>query len=72
MKILKKPVENIKPGDHVRITLTHFDTSKVARNLAAKPESIKAFNLAIAIVKIIPYQEQKIQSNKKYHISFGH
>lgn len=54
------------------ICLPQLDASKIERGIAAKPRSVKTFDLAIVIVRRVPYFQQDVKSKAKYHISIGH
>lgn len=72
MQMFRKPVQRVKQGDRVGICLAQLDASKIERGIAAKPRSVKTFDLAIVIVRRVPYFQQEVRSKAKFHISMGH
>ena len=72
MQMFRKPVQSVKQGDRVGICLPQLDVEKIERGIAAKPSSIKLSNLAIVIVRRVPYYPNEIKSKAKFHISLGH
>ena len=72
MQMFRKPVSRVKQGDRVGICLPQLDADKIERGIAAKPRSVKTFDLALVIVRRVPYFPHDVRSKAKYHISIGH
>lgn len=72
MQMFRKPVTRVKQGDRVGICLPQLDASKIERGIAAKPRSVKTFDLAIVIVRRVPYFANEVKSKARFHISLGH
>ena len=53
--MFRKPVQAVKQGDRVGMCLPQLDASKIERGIAAKPRSVKTFDLALVIVRRVPY-----------------
>ena len=70
--MFRKPVKSVQQGDRVGICLPQLDVEKIERGIAAKPGSIKICDLAIVIVRRVPYYQNEIKSKAKFHISLGH
>ena len=51
--------------------LPQLDASKIERGIAAKPRSVLVSDLAIVIVRRVPYYQSDIKSKSKWHISLG-
>ena len=52
--------------------LPQLDASKIERGIAAKPRSVMISDLAIVIVRRVPYYPTDVKSKTKFHISLGH
>ena len=72
MQMFRKPVQSIKQGDRAAMCLPQLDANKIERGLAAKPRSVQYSDLAIVILKRVPYYPSEIKSKSKFHISLGH
>ena len=55
MQMFRKPVSKVAQGDRVGICLPQLDAKKIERGIAAKPRSVKTFDLALVIVRRVPY-----------------
>ena len=72
MQMFRKPVTEVKQGDRVGICMAQLDSTLIERGLAAKPGSCKASDLAIVIVRRVPYFVGDVKTKAKLHISIGH
>ena len=52
--------------------LPQLDATKIERGIAAKPRSVSISDLAIVIVRRVPYYPTEVKSKAKFHISLGH
>ena len=72
MQMFHKPVQQIKQGDRAGMCLPQLDASKIERGIAAKPRSVQISDLAIVVVRRVPYYPNDVKSKAKFHISIGH
>ena len=72
MQMFRKPVQQIRQGDRAAMCLPQLDASKIERGIAAKPRSVTISDLAIVIVRRVPYYPTDVKSKAKFHISLGH
>ena len=71
--MFRKPVKSIAQGDRAGMCVPQLDVDLIERGIATSPKSLKSSDLAIVLVKKIPYfTSQEIKSKNKYHISMGH
>jgi selenocysteine-specific elongation factor len=52
--------------------MAQLDSTLIERGLAAKPGSCKASDIAIVIVRRVPYFVGDVKTKAKLHISIGH
>ena len=57
LQMFKKPVQSVKQGDRAAMCLPQLDASKIERGIAAKPRSVLVSDLAIVIVRRVPYYQ---------------
>lgn len=69
--MFRKPVTAIKQGDRAGICVAQLDAELIERGLAATPRSVKTTDLAILVVRRIPYFPGEIKSKQKFHLSIG-
>ena len=60
--MFRKPVKHIKQGDRAAMCLPQLDATKIERGIAAKPRSIMTSDLAIVIVRRVPYYPSDVKS----------
>ena len=52
--------------------LPQLDATKIERGIAAKPRSVQYSDLAIVIVRRVPYYPSDVKNKAQFHISLGH
>jgi selenocysteine-specific elongation factor len=72
MQMFRKPVTMIRQGDRAGLCVAQLDADLIERGIAATPRCLKSSNLAIVLVKRIPYFQGEIRTKGKFHISMGH
>jgi len=70
--MFKRAVECDSQGDRVGICVTQFDPALLERGLAATPDVVPTFSLAIVSTTKIKYFKQPIKRNSKFHVTVGH
>ena len=52
--------------------LPQLDATKIERGIAAKPRTVQYSDLAIVIVRRVPYYPSDVKNKAQFHISLGH
>lgn len=72
MQIFHQNASIAKSGDRVGICLANLDSNTMERGWAFEPESLAAFNFAIARIYPIKFYKRDLRSRTKFHVSIGH
>lgn len=72
IQMFRKPVQSIKQGDRAGICVAQLDADLIERGIASAPRTVKTSDVAIVILKRVPYFVGEVKTKSKYHISIGH